>query len=302
MGVLHGGGRMTKRYVIAVNLVLITVGAWFCVDMFYTVAINRLRSAFPVSVSLEGSVEFSGTEAVKPVSAYSAIARRNLFKAEKTGAVRAPVIDVDNLKKTDLALKLVGTVSGPGENSYAIIESTKDRKQGLYKVGDSIENAVVKHILRRKVVLTVNGVDEILEMAEGDSEGRLAPNRNPYYGRRGTASRTVERAASVRRLTLDRQRIQNAFENVNALMRTVRIRPHFTNGRPDGLSLDSVSADSVFREMGLQSRDIIVGVNGRKIRTVDDCMDVYNSLKSKSSVVLEVNRDGKRQIMHYNIK
>lgn len=293
---------MVKKGVIIANLLFITLVVYFGVDLFYAMAVNRLNSVV-LSVASQSREPAASPRpaAKKPLSAYAAISSRNLFKATEAAASRS-VIDVENLKKTDLALKLVGTISGLGERSCAIIEQTRERRQALYKTGDSVESATVKHILRKKVVLTLNGVDEVLEMTDentADSPGGSRPSPAPPSARRGS---TAEKAASVRNVTLNRSEMEGAFNNVNDLMQSVRIRPHFTDGKPDGLSLDSVAPDSIFQEMGLQSKDVITGVNGKNISTVDDCMEVYKSLSEASAVVLEVNRGGQKETIHYNVK
>ncbi|MFZ5563443.1 MAG: type II secretion system protein GspC [Thermodesulfobacteriota bacterium] len=294
---------MAKKAVIIANLLLITLTVYFGVDLFYAVAAGRLNSAaLVVPSSGRGTATPPRPVSKRPLSAYTAIASRNVFKAVPSAAVAQSVINVDNLKKTDLALKLMGTISGLGEKSCAIIERTRERQQGLYKAGDTVESATVKHILRKKVVLTLNGVDEVLEMTEESITDGARPGGLPPVRRGGPAERVTEKAASVRNVTLNRSEVEGAFNNVNDLMQSVRIRPHFTDGKPDGLSLDSVAPESIFQEMGLQSKDVIVGVNGKKISTVDDCMEVYKSLSEASAVVLEVNRDGQRELIHYNVQ
>jgi len=293
---------MIKKGVVIANLLLITLAAYLGVDLFYGMVTARFSmNAVSAAPGIRQSVPDRPVVTRKPVSAYSAIAERNLFKATKSEMAAQPEIDVTSLKKTDLALTLVGTISGEGANSYAIIERTRERQQDLYKVGDTVENATVKLILRKRVVLTVNGVDEVLEMTDAlfaEDAGRARFNP-AAAGRRESG---LDRAASVRNVTLDRSEMESAFNNVNDLMRSVRIRPHFTDGQPDGLSLESVAPDSIFQEMGLQSKDVIVGVNGKKISTVDDCMEVYKSLSDASAVVLEVNRGGQRELIHYNVQ
>ena len=68
------------------------------------------------------------------------------------------------MKKTELKLKLWGTVTGQTSETYAVIEDTKLRKQTLYRVNDTIQNAVVKEIHREKIILDVDGTYEVLEM------------------------------------------------------------------------------------------------------------------------------------------
>ena len=106
----------------------------------------------------------------------------------------------------------------------------------------------------------------------------------------------------VNHITLSRADVEKSFNNVNELMRNVRVRPHFSDGKPDGLRLDNVSRGSIFTDMGLQNKDVIVGVNSRRINSVDDCMEVYRNLSSASELMLEVKRDNRSRFIKYTIR
>jgi hypothetical protein len=88
----------------------------------------------------------------------------NLFDTATGTAVTPETIKLSALKKTDLKLKLWGTITGNSVSAYAIIEEVAKRKQKLYRVGETIQNATLSMILREKVVLNVDGEYEILEM------------------------------------------------------------------------------------------------------------------------------------------
>jgi len=66
-------------------------------------------------------------------------------------------------------------------------------------------------------------------------------------------------------------------------MKQVRIRPHFKNGQSDGLTLSGIRSDSIFGEMGFRNGDIIVGVDGKDIESVDDALSLY--LQQCSAVI-----------------
>lgn len=70
------------------------------------------------------------------------------------------------LTETTLDIVLMGTIEGPGKSSRAIILNKKDRKQDLFQTGDYIQDALVKRIERGKVILVVNGEEQVLDMSE----------------------------------------------------------------------------------------------------------------------------------------
>ncbi|MFP4039400.1 MAG: type II secretion system protein GspC [Desulfosudaceae bacterium] len=286
-----------KYGIAAINVLLLTVLVYFTVNLMYTIAAGVLAGTSPAAGGQSQDKTVVTAAANNRFSDYAAIAGRNIFNAEDNAAAEPEDVDLESLKRTELDLRLLGTISGLGENSYAVIEKTREKRQNLYQVGDSVESATIKMILRKKVVLTIDGNDEVLEIPEENLAARPA---SPVRRQGGSAER--EAGGPVEQVTLDRDKVQEAFSDVNQLMRTVRVRPHFSEGKPDGLRLDSVSPDSIFSEMGIKNKDVIVGVNNKRINTVDDCMDVYRNLSSESSVMLQVKRGDDIRRIQYRIE
>ena len=278
-----------KRYFTVLNILLIALAVYFSVKVFYKVATTNLNNAPSREVTTRHVISPEDV-AVHPISYYRAIIDRNLFKSKKDVGQQAEPLDIETLEPTDLKLKLLGTVSGNTKKAYAVIEDTAKKHQDLYRIGDSIQSATVKMILREKVILRVNGKDEIL----GIEKGSGIPKTNIVSKRAGIAT--------SQDITLKRSRIESAVKDLNTLMKQVRIRPHFTNGKPDGLRLTGVRPNSIFYNMGLKSGDIITGVNNNTIQSVDDVLKFYQSLQSSSRVALQVKRRGRLKTINYNIE
>ena len=298
---------MIKRLFILANIILLTLAAYVTVDFFYQVAIAEFLPAAPgVSRSKQASSERAGrsrpraaTPSKPRFSNYQAIIDRNLFETVTESQAEqktAESIEVEKLQETKLNLKLWGTVTGSGKKAYAVIEDKNKREQGLYRKGDSIQNATIKMILRKKVVLRANGKDEVLTME--DEKGRTASRSasGPGGGRaydRGVDSRETKQ--------LDRSKIDHVLNNINRLMNQAKVRPYFKDGKPNGLLLTHIRRNSLFTDLGLKSGDIVKGVNGKRIRSVEDAMDFYNNLKNSSSVQLEIERRGETKAISYEI-
>jgi len=278
-----------KRYLTLLNVLLITAAVFFMVKAFYKVAGAKIDHA-PPSKDAARHVIPNEASTRHPLSDYRAIMDRNLFKTKTGTGGRPQKLDIESLTPTDLKLKLLGTVTGDEKEAYAVIEDTAVRRQNLYKIGDAIQNATLKMILREKVVLNVNGKDEILGIEKVREE--------PKTGR----SSERKSASSSRNITIKRSQIDTALQDVNTLMKQVRIQPHFQNGKPDGLRLTGVRPNSIFYKMGLKSGDIIIGVDGKNIESVDDALKFYQSLQSASKVQLELKRRGRPKTIEYNIE
>jgi len=100
---------------------------------------------------------------------FSVIVKRNLFGmppslAESATPTEAP--PVEELEATTLDVVLMGTVDADGDDGRAIILKKSDRSQDIYRVGEMIEGASIKDIQRGRVILTVDGRDELLDISE----------------------------------------------------------------------------------------------------------------------------------------
>ena len=153
-----------KIYFNILNVFLISSAIYFGVNAFYITTTGKLDHGDP-AISTGKQISSPEKATVHPISYYNTIIKRNLFNTKKETDKIEPV-NIETLKQTDLKLKLWGTVTGDSGKTYAVIEEQKERKQNLYEVGDTIQNATVKIILREKVVLNVSGKDEILFVSQ----------------------------------------------------------------------------------------------------------------------------------------
>ncbi len=285
-----------KKYFILANIVLIGIAIFFSVKGSYKIMATQMEeSHLPEPVTKE--VSSSEKQPNRPQSYYKTISGRNLFKTQEEEIIKEVIKEEPDKQEeveTELKLALWGTISG--DVNKAIIEDKKERKQNLYKEGESIQTATIKKILREKVILTVNGKDEVLNMEK--KKGRSRSSRGPS---KRTAPMRMPGEPSSEKITLDRSEIEKAVSDVTKIMKEVRIRPHFKNGKPDGLSVSRIRPNSIFSKLGLRSGDVISGVDGQPIESVDDALKFYKSLKTSPSVSLEIKRRGRTKMMEYNI-
>jgi general secretion pathway protein C len=280
---------MSQRYLTLFNLVALGVISYVGVNLFYLITTAYLRGfdSQEKIIYLAPDVKEQG----KPSRAlYQAIVDRNIFVTAEAEPEETSVEELEELEPTSLKIALLGTVVGGPQDGFAVIEEKGKRKQGLYRVGDSVQGATVKRILRGKVVLSVDEKDEILMMAE-----ERASRGEPEYREKPSP----EREATV---VVKRSEVDESLRNVHQLLSQVRIRPHFTDGVADGLVVSNIKPNSIFARMGLRNGDIVQGLNGRNIQTPDDVMEMYERLKSGSRLAVQVMRNGEEKIINYQIR
>jgi general secretion pathway protein C len=93
----------------------------------------------------------------------------------------------------------------------------------------------------------------------------------------------------------NRLQTEKAFKKDNNLMSQANIKPYFEKGKIGGIILTGIKPDSLFHKMGLENGDIIKGVDGENIESVEDIQEFYKSLKASPDVQLQIKRKGKHK-------
>lgn len=293
---------MANRYITIVNLLLASVGIYFGVVILYAVVTAGLETG-PAAYTPGRGGPPPGPEPIASLADVQVVVDRNLFNSGKqalTDAARGepPALDVDKLKQTGLKLKLWGTVAGPDGQAYAVIEDQKTREQQLLRPGDPIQNASVKMVLRHRVVLTVDGRDEVLVMEE------------PGATRAAAGAPTAEAAPAPRLAAVDsaqqvlvpEEQVAQAIENIGDLLNQATFRPHIEDGRPAGISITGIKPNAIFRKLRLRNGDVITGVNGQTIASVEDAMGVFGTLSTEGPIQVNIKRRGREETLEYKIE
>ncbi|MBA3009084.1 MAG: type II secretion system protein GspC [Proteobacteria bacterium] len=225
---------------------------------------------------------------------FQKISTRNLFKVLTQSPQKEAAQETHpekQLEKTKLALSLWGTVTGSTPlSAYAVIEDQKEKKQFLLQVGDVIQQARIKKIMRSKIILTFNGKDQVLEVDNSRQPAGFITNPLP--------------------LQTDLFKINEASENILAggprrtdplsLMQQVRIRPYFKDGKPNGLLLYGIKQGSAFQKLGLQNGDIVQELNGAETLVPRDVQRLYQDMETPSDMHFVLLRRGQKKEIIYN--
>jgi len=152
-------------------ILLITILCISAVEVFYYFGEKYLQAHDKRRESPSATVSATGRETIikdvkKPVNS-SVITRRNLFASLKSSQVKVEKEDsLATVALSSMDVVLMGTISGAGDGVRAVIYDKKDKKQELFQVGDYIQQAIIKQIMRGKVILNLNGKDEMLDISE----------------------------------------------------------------------------------------------------------------------------------------
>ena len=299
-----------KHLATLLSVVLIACGVYLGFAIFKQVVPTEQDQAAPQGPALAPSKPAEKTPPRAPLSRYHAIAERNLFRIDTGGQSPAePAIDIEALKETQLKLKLWGTVSGQGPEVYAVIEDSQSRRQNLYRVGDAVQSAVLKMILREKVVLEVEGRDEILQMQEvPGGQGPAARQMPEGLGdvgpdlRAGLPPPTAPTAPRPQTIRLRPAMLQSMLGQTEDPLKDLTLQPHQSEAGADGVALTGIQPRSVFRRLGLRDGDVITSIDGEPVRSAEQLSVIFERLTSGTGLSLELNRRGRPTTLNFQVE
>ena len=179
---------------------------------------------------------------------------------------------MDDLAKTELPLKLLGTAAGGTAGlSWAVIEDVQQRETRVVHAEDEIrDGARVERIERRRLILNESGTLRELSL---DAEDELAAGKpSAPGGGRGRAARGP--APPPDRVQVDKQDLQQAVRNPSSIFQMARILPKYENGAIVGLQIHDPKPGSIFEKVGIQNGEGITQVNGVRIDSAEESRTV----------------------------
>lgn len=220
-----------------------------------------------------------------PLEKYKPILDRNLFLVavdlEKPVDTKNLLHTIDNLPRTSLDCILLGTMIRDKGRSQAIIEDQKTRRQDKYRVGSTVCGAKVVMILRKKVVLNVDGKDQVLlmgrEPASPDKPGFPPPLMTSTENRPMAEPNWEERSSL----------------GYAQIMLKVRLKPYLERGNQEGFEVKSIADGSPLKPMGLRDGDIIKKFNGQPLDSDEDIVEIHNAIDKGLPFTISLVRNGR---------
>jgi type II secretion system protein C len=156
-----------------------------------------------------------------------------------------------------LNLILRGIINGGKENAQAIIEDTEKKVQKSYKIGDAVGAGILTEIMKNKVVIHINGKDEILMLS----------------------SVTFAENGRGRKIKIARSELNTALKNPNRLISQINLKPYVFDDGTGGLLAEEIVPGSLFDKAGFKTGDVIREINGARIENQNRLAALHQGLK-----------------------
>ncbi len=168
---------------LLLRLALIALFIAFMVDFWYgraVMSLEHLVSAEKRDVAAQSAASPEPSRTTEQIDT-TIILSRNIFKAALEGGAQPAAeqgLDLDALAETTMKLVLLGTVFGSQKDARAIIRDEANKKEDIFQIGSSVQGALITRIERGRVVLEVDGREEVLNIKDpegGGSSGSASP-------------------------------------------------------------------------------------------------------------------------------
>jgi general secretion pathway protein C len=303
--------RLSERYVMALNLLLIAILAYFLALSVNDIILGRVTDGATTNLtSLLGAMPSAPVARSRVY--YDAISRRDIFNL--TPVVEAPPTEV----ATNLHIRLLGTSTLTLSQPFIIVEDDNTHEQSLYRMGDEIPDAgKLVGVQKDYAIILHQGRRTKLEMPTDQNGAPAVPTYPvpPFGLRRRGFGGFLRGRASLRQgmngvhqidpnsYVLDRTTLNNNLSNMAELFTQVRAIPNLgADGQSNGFKLSEIQPDSLFQQIGLRDGDVLTGVSGQSVSDPTKAMQLLSTLRNQSSISLSVIRGGQPVQLQYNIR
>ena len=299
--------RMLTKHFWVIHLIFLAAVAWLVAHLFVVIIQDRLI-ILPQPSQTSSSLLVQA-EKQEPYDRYAPITASNIFNPGEKGLKLLPLDEigpaVTSIKEVSESAKpivpknykLVGTITGPGDRSYAFIQEGADHKQKIYRFHEDIDGGKIVKISRDHIVIKRQKEEEVLSFISKEVRPQSVAGPPPP-----PATGETVRRMSPNRFLINREDAMGSVGDVNKFMTQVRMKPHFVMGQPSGYSVSEVIPGSLIEKIGLRNNDIIKKVNGQMINKPEEVYQAYSQLLRDSNIEVEIERGGRSEIFRYEIR
>jgi general secretion pathway protein C len=231
------------------------------------------------------------------------ILERDIFRVGQAAAAeeakKVPNVPPERPKiepKRELPLRLLGTVVDEGGASLAVIENSGVKSQDVYRLGDRIGDMRVTRIEQNRVVLLSGGVSQTLDLlltgqnAGGAKVVAEAPAPAPASEPVNAGGGPMVRVASATERQINARVSAENRNQATEFLRKLKVAPHQTDGKADGLSLSGVGDSALAQLSGLKDGDVIQTINGHPVPNETKAAQVLKKARNLGTASLGLQR------------
>lgn len=258
------------------------------------------------------------TPQTRPDSDFAPIVERNIFDSSEAapteagveGTAASDVTPTGEAVKTSLPIKVLAVmVVGEGKDKRSSTTIDSGGKTDAYAVGDDmalVPGAKLVLVKPYRIEFSHNGRLEYAELDLGLGDSIFGPPKATMASGEGVPVKPAEKEGGVQKqsetkFAIDQKEIENALSNPEVLYTEIRAVPNFENGKVSGMKILSIKPGSIFSKLGLKRGDVLQQINGMEL-DVKQGFQIFSQLKDQKTFNLNLQRDGSKTTMEYEIR
>ena len=216
------------------------------------------------------------------------IYKKNLFSFKMAEQVKRIMPAKENL-----SLELKGTVTGDKKFTFCIINNKTTGKENLYTIGGKVAGFVVASINKSSVTL---------ENADGKTELHINDKQegSSAYAKKSLPINVIH--PSENNWIVKRSELAKIRKNAPKFLSEVKIKPVFSSGKMQGFKISSIKESSMLSNLGVKKGDTVKKINGKALNSPKRIFELYRKFRNHTSISLEVERNGKLQVLTYKVQ
>jgi general secretion pathway protein C len=235
----------------------------------------------------------SAKQEKKSLQEYEAVFQNNPFSIT-VGSLKQNVSGAAQKEMSDI--KLMGTISGSAEYSYAVFVD-KDGKQAMFKKGESVFGAgELKTVEKYRAIINSNGTLVEIKMTDIHASGGLEALKSP-----GAMSGPVQLVGKGEYM-IDQKAVKLALDNPTQIMTDAKLIHNMTKDKQEGFIVREVRKNGFYENLGIQNGDVLLRVNGSNISNPENALQTFTALRGMDKVQLDIIRNNNRMTLNYQIR
>ncbi|RLJ02742.1 MAG: hypothetical protein DRP08_04355 [Candidatus Aenigmatarchaeota archaeon] len=189
-----------------------------------------------------------------------------------------------NQKLPSLNLRLIGVIIG--KPSLAFIKDLDNQQESFYRENDIIKGAKIVKIKKGGIILSRKGKREILLLTGGVKD----------------FSKQSIIVISPTERVVNRARVNKEIEDIDLLLKEVKILPYIKNGKIKGWLIKNSNKENIIAKGGIENEDIITTIGGKTIDSFNKIAKLYKHIKEKQEIEVDLLRGNESVSLNYRIK
>jgi len=104
------------------------------------------------------------------------------------------------------------------------------------------------------------------------------------------------------RYTISKQYLTNQLQDMNSILRTVFISPHYDNGNFVGYRISRLADSSPLTKVGIKKGDILVQINGQTLDSPNKMLELFSKIDDLTAATIDILRNGEKKTLFIEVE